>query len=203
MSAGLQTTQPLALGIQLEAGSASLSAEAFSVPITLQSANLVTSASSADVGTSWPLIVGLTLSTLGSSTFTLTAGAFSTPITMQSATLSRTYEPADVQIFPLALGLLLTDQDYTLTAEAFTVDIVLAPSESDEFSEAAVGGYRPGGITRTPQLATGSRKQMEAELFKQSLPTVKPTKQERTPLEKRIQPVVEDAFTEEEMLLLL
>lgn len=203
-TAGLQLTHPLAIGILLEAGSLTLTAEATSVPVTMQDATLRASASGSDIGTSYPLILGLTLGTSGTTNFTLTAEATSVPITMQGATLTASYDPAGVQTtFPLALGLLLTEQSYTLTAEAFSVALEFAPSTSSEFSETPSSTYRPGGVTRTAQLASGSRKQMEAELFKQTLPTVKATKPAPTPLEKRIRPVVEEAMSDEEMLLLL
>ena len=153
MSAGLQTTLPLVLGLQLETGSFTLSAGAGSVAITGQSATLSAPSSGADIGTSWPLILGNLLATAGSSAFSLSAGAGSVPIIGKSANLTPSYDPADTgTTWPLALGLNLTSSGFTLTAEAGNVELRFAGSESAEVEtagNASLGGgtayfYRKG-----------------------------------------------------------
>ena len=144
MSAGLQTTQPLVLGLQLETGPLVLLAGAGSVAITGQAATLSAPSSGADIGTSWPLILGNLLATAGSSAFTLLAGTGSVPITGQAANLTPSYDPADTgTTWPLALGLNLTSSGFTLTAETGNVAITFAGSESSEVETA--GGQLGGG----------------------------------------------------------
>lgn len=146
MSAGLQTTLPLVLGLGLETGSFTLLAEAGPVAITGQDATLSAPSSGADIGTSWPLILGSLLATEGSSAFTILAGAGSVPITGQAASLASSYEPADTgTTWPLALGLNLTSNGFTLTAEAGNVAITFAGSESTEFEGPGAGGGAGGG----------------------------------------------------------
>lgn len=183
MSAGLQTTQPLALGIQLEAGSSSMVAGAFSVPITMKDATLIASASSADIGTGWPLLLGLSLGTSGTSNYTLTAGATSLPITMKGATLTGSFDTADVQIFPLSLGLLLASQNLSLVAGAFNVPIVFADGVPSEFAENFGGGIYEAAKKRF--ITADSAMLVNGKLI-QSQPKKAPA-----------------GFTEEEMLLLL
>lgn len=185
MSAGLQTTQPLALGIQLEAGSSSMVAGAFSVPITMKDATLAASSSSADVGIGWPLLLGLSLGTSGTTNYTLTAGATSLPITMKGATLSGSFDTADVQIFPLSLGLLLASQNISLVAGAFNVPIVFADGVPSEFTDNVGGGI----YEATKKRFIGDAAMMVNGQLVKTIPSPKV----KAP----------QGFTEEEMLLLL
>jgi len=164
-AAGLQTTQPLALGLQLDPQGAgvqttlplvlglalpnppwTLTAGTGSVPITSKDADLVAQSASADIGVSVPLILGLQLATAGSTNYTLTASAGSVQITSKNANVFASSDTAQL-IFtaPLAFGMLLTEQSFTLVADAGNVIINVAPSDSTEFEFAArvPGGHAP------------------------------------------------------------
>ena len=151
-TAGLQTTEPLALGLLLGAPAPAgiltteplifgllqntfrLAAGAGSVPITGQNATLSVPSTAADVGTSFPTVLGLLLGTSGSSAFTLTAAAGSVPINGQGAQLIAA-SPADVQVTePLALGFLLTQTNFVLTAAPGAVVLDFLPSDSTTFT---------------------------------------------------------------------
>lgn len=134
MSAGLQTTQPLALGLNLEVGPTSLTAQGFSVPVSVGDADLSTAAGGADIGTSWPVVLGLLTGTSGVVGYSLTAEAASVLVTVRDAVLTLEPLPADTidvaVVWPTALALLLGPSGFTLVAEAFNVGVNFAPSEA-------------------------------------------------------------------------
>lgn len=156
MSAGVQTTLPLALGLTLETGDTLIVSDAFACPIAMQAATFITSASTADVGVSWPLILGLTTPTDGAVNYGITSGTVAVPITMASASLTL-INPGDVGIsWPLALGLLLTDSNFTLVSGTMTVPIALASAEPTEFettTTARRGGRHSAWIKARQRLA--------------------------------------------------
>lgn len=134
MSAALQTTQPLALGLNLEGGSATLTASALSIPVTMQNATLFGSTQGADLGITAPLTLGIMLGA-NNGNFAITASALSVPVTMQSATLTLSALPADTfdgTMMALPLGLLLGSSGLTLTCSALSVPVNLAWAESYE-----------------------------------------------------------------------
>lgn len=85
-SAGVQLSTPLSLGLTLESGPLLLAAGAFACPVAMPGANLIGSASAADVGISWPLSLGLSLGQPASGMGgTLVSGTMSLPIAIAQA----------------------------------------------------------------------------------------------------------------------
>lgn len=132
-TAGLHTTVPLALGLNLRASAFSLACAPFNVSITHLQVALRAGSDTADVVVPHPLSVGLLLGTSGTTNYTLTAERFNVPVTMRDVVL-RTNAPAGIQTtIPLALGILLDAQSYSLACAPFNVAINFAPGEGEEF----------------------------------------------------------------------
>lgn len=138
-----QTTVPLPLGMGLDADPR-LVAESLAIPITGQNAELLEAASAADVGTSFPVVLGLQLATSGVSAYGITAESLAIPITVQSADLIISDPGADAGMSaPLALGMLLGTTAYTLVGESLYIPITFAPGEAFEEDAEAVVEVRP------------------------------------------------------------
>lgn len=145
-AAGLQTTNPLALGLLLEVTAYLLVADAGSLPITGKPAALLVPSDGVDIGTSSPLVLGMLLPTNGvAPSYVLTAATGSLPITGKPASLVAA-DPADVQTTsPLALGFLLTTSNFTLVADVGSLVLDFSPSDPEDFEGPNVTIPQTGG----------------------------------------------------------
>ena len=143
-AAALQITQPIALGLNLEGGSALLAASALSVAVNMQSASLYGSTQGADIGVSAPFALGVMLSA-NNGNFAITASALSVPVAMQSAALLLSALPQDTfdgTLLALPLGLLLGNSGFTLSCSVLNVPVNIAAAEaSEEQSSSGAADY--------------------------------------------------------------
>ena len=137
-----QITVPLPLGMGLDADPR-IVGEYLAIPVSGQNAELTPSASSADIGTTWPVALGIQLATSGASAYALQGDYLAIDVAEQSADLVLADPGSDIGITaPLTLGLLLGTTAYTLVGEHLLVPISFAPCEAYEEDAEAVAEER-------------------------------------------------------------
>lgn len=170
-----QITVPLPLGMGLDADPR-IVGEYLAIPVSGQNAELTPSASSADMGTTWPVALGIQLATSGASAYALQGDYLAIDVAEQSADLVLADPGSDIGITaPLTLGLLLGTTAYTLVGEHLLIPISFAPGEAYEedvpdpvtppAATDAVGGFWPD--VWKPR----KRRKVEPESIQQVAPT--------------------------------